>query len=356
MTSTSPTCCRPACSAASSPGVDWRPRCCPARWRTPAPSRRCWCPWNTCGAYISGVLGVSTAAYFPFCFFNLLSPRARRPLRVPRLQGPQGRRPRGRRRPGRGPHTETGDATGQENLDERPGHRRPRPSSKRAVHAAVGVHDPVRPHRPDGARHLAHPGRRLRARQGGAPIPGTYPRSTATRSGSSIDSLTAPINGLYGIEDADGNINYYNTGVLFGAIDVALFIIVIGGFLGVTMRTGAIQAGIGRLVARLHGRERWMIPILMTVFALGGSTYGMAEESLAFYTLVITVMIAAGYDALTGAAVVLLGLRHRHPRARRSTRSRPASPPGSPASRSATGSLVAAGHPRRRPRRSGSSS
>jgi len=31
-------------------------------------------PWNTCGAYMSGVLGVSTAAYFPYCFFNLLSP------------------------------------------------------------------------------------------------------------------------------------------------------------------------------------------------------------------------------------------------------------------------------------------
>jgi uncharacterized ion transporter superfamily protein YfcC len=50
-----------------------------------------------------------------------------------------------------------------------------------------------------------------------------------------------------------------------------------------------------------------MIPILMTVFAIGGTTYGMAEESLAFYALVITVMIAAGYDALTGAAIVLLG-------------------------------------------------
>ena len=50
------------------------------------------------------------------------------------------------------------------------------------------------------------------------------------------------------------------------------------------MKTGAIQAGIDRLVVqRLHGRERWMIPILMTVFALGGTTYGMAEESLAFY-------------------------------------------------------------------------
>src|SRR6185295_4018260 len=48
-------------------------------------------------------------------------------------------------------------------------------------------------------------------------------------------------------------------------------------------------------------------PILMAVFALGGSTFGMAEESLAFYALVITVMIAAGYDALVGASILLLG-------------------------------------------------
>jgi uncharacterized ion transporter superfamily protein YfcC len=141
----------------------------------------------------------------------------------------------------------------------------------------------------------------------GSPIPGTYHRVDSQPSRILVDSLTAPINGLYGIEDDKGNINYYNSGTLFGAIDVALFIIVIGGFLGVTMKTGAIQAGIGRLVARLQGRERWMIPILMTVFALGGTTYGMAEESLAFYSLVIAVMIAAGYDALTGAAVVLIG-------------------------------------------------
>ena len=141
----------------------------------------------------------------------------------------------------------------------------------------------------------------------GAPVPGTYHEVESNPQRILIDSITAPINGLYGIEDESGNINYYNSGVLFGAIDVALFIIVIGGFLGVTMATGAIQAGIGRLVQRLRGRERWMIPILMGVFALGGTTYGMAEESLAFYALVITVMIAAGYDALVGAAVLLLG-------------------------------------------------
>src|SRR3954463_69509 len=141
----------------------------------------------------------------------------------------------------------------------------------------------------------------------GAPIPGTYHEVGSHPARILVDSLTAPINGLFGIENANGKISYYNTGTLFGAIDVALFIIVIGGFLGVTMQTGAIQSGINRLVARLRGRERWMIPILMSVFALGGTTYGMAEESLAFYSLVITVMIAAGYDAMTGAAVVLLG-------------------------------------------------
>ena len=50
-----------------------------------------------------------------------------------------------------------------------------------------------------------------------------------------------------------------------------------------------------------------MIPILMIVFAIGGTTFGMAEESLAFYALIITVMIAAGYDALVGASILLLG-------------------------------------------------
>jgi uncharacterized ion transporter superfamily protein YfcC len=141
----------------------------------------------------------------------------------------------------------------------------------------------------------------------GEPVPGTYHEVPGHPARIIVDSLTAPINGLYGIEDAKGNISYYNSGTLFGAIDIALFILVIGGFLGVTMKTGAIQAGIAGLVQKMKGREKWLIPALMSVFALGGTSFGMAEESLAFYALVITVMIAAGYDALTGAAVVLLG-------------------------------------------------
>ncbi|HEU0244733.1 MAG TPA: YfcC family protein [Candidatus Limnocylindrales bacterium] len=152
------------------------------------------------------------------------------------------------------------------------------------------------------------PAGRYQYNDDGTPIPGSYARVEQNPARILVDSLTAPINGMYGIKSPeDGSISYYNSGELFGAIDVALFILVIGGFLGVTMKTGAIQAGITRVVERLRGRERLMIPILMAVFALGGTTYGMAEESLAFYALVITVMIAAGYDSLTGAALIMLG-------------------------------------------------
>jgi uncharacterized ion transporter superfamily protein YfcC len=141
----------------------------------------------------------------------------------------------------------------------------------------------------------------------GEPIPGTYHPVDANPQRIVVDSLLAPINGLYGIEGEDGSISVWNSGDLFGAIDVALFILVIGGFLGVTMRTGSIQGGIAGVVQRLQGREGLMIPILMIVFAIGGTTFGMAEESLAFYALIITVMLAAGYDSLVAASILLLG-------------------------------------------------
>jgi uncharacterized ion transporter superfamily protein YfcC len=152
------------------------------------------------------------------------------------------------------------------------------------------------------------PAGRYELDENGQPIPGSYAQVEQNPQRIIVDSLLAPINGLYGIESAeDGSVDVWNSGELFGAIDVALFILVIGGFLGVTMQTGAIQGGIAQIVSSLRGRERLLIPILMVVFAIGGTTYGMAEESLAFYVLVITVMIAAGYDALVGASILLLG-------------------------------------------------
>ena len=139
------------------------------------------------------------------------------------------------------------------------------------------------------------------------PIPGTYHQVESNPQRLLASALMGPINGMYGIVDETGNVSVWNSGELFGAIDVALFILVIGGFLEVTMKTGAINAGIAWVVSKLKGKEKWMFPILMTIFAIGGTTYGMAEETLAFYVLIITVMIAAGYDALTGAGLILLG-------------------------------------------------
>jgi len=141
----------------------------------------------------------------------------------------------------------------------------------------------------------------------GEPIPGTYHAVEPNPQSLFKSALKGPINGMYGIEADDGSVDVWNTGDLFGAIDVALFVLIIGGFLGVTMKTGAINSGIAAVVARLKGKEKWMFPILMTVFAIGGTSYGMAEETLAFYALIITVMLAAGYDALSAAGLILLG-------------------------------------------------
>jgi uncharacterized ion transporter superfamily protein YfcC len=128
-----------------------------------------------------------------------------------------------------------------------------------------------------------------------APVPGTYAQVEPNPQGL-VAVLMAPIAGLY--DPATGMAN---------AVDVAVFVLIIGGFLAVVTKTGAIDAGIGWLLTALKGREIWMIPILMAAFAAGGTSYGMAEESLAFYAIVLPVFIRAGYDALTGVAVIMLG-------------------------------------------------
>ncbi|MEH6532555.1 MAG: YfcC family protein [Photobacterium frigidiphilum] len=127
------------------------------------------------------------------------------------------------------------------------------------------------------------------------PITGTYHAVEGNPQGI-VDVLLAPIDGFY-------DHNSYEA----AAIDVSLFILIIGGFLGLVTKTGAIDAGIERVTARLDGREELMIPILMALFAAGGTIYGMAEESLPFYTLLVPVMLAARFDPVVAAATVLLG-------------------------------------------------
>ena len=140
----------------------------------------------------------------------------------------------------------------------------------------------------------------------GQPIPGTY-HTVPPNPQRLKDAILAPINGMYGIQDSSGYINIYNSGNLYGAIDVALFILLIGGFLGVSMKTGAIDAGINAVVKKLGSRGKLLITVMMIIFAAGGTSYGMAEESLAFYPLILAAMIALGYDALSAVALIMLG-------------------------------------------------
>lgn len=91
------------------------------------------------------------------------------------------------------------------------------------------------------------------------------------------------------------------------ALPVCLFVMILGGFLGMMTETGALDNGIAVLVQKLKGNEIMLIPVLMFVFSLGGTTYGMCEETVPFYALLAATMMAAGFDPMVGAATVLLG-------------------------------------------------
>ncbi|MBR2708122.1 MAG: YfcC family protein [Bacilli bacterium] len=91
------------------------------------------------------------------------------------------------------------------------------------------------------------------------------------------------------------------------AIDVCIFVIVLGGFLRIVAKTEALENGIKVLVQKLKGKETILIPILMFIFSIGGTTYGMLEETVGFYALLSATMVAAGMDTIVASAVVLLG-------------------------------------------------
>lgn len=119
-------------------------------------------------------------------------------------------------------------------------------------------------------------------------IAGTYAAAEPNPQGF-LDILKAPIVGIQKV------------------IELGLFILIIGGLLMVISATGAIDNGIAHAMKRMKGREHLMIPVLMFLFAMGGTVYGMAEETIPFYMLLIPVVIAAGYDAVVGVAIVLIG-------------------------------------------------
>jgi uncharacterized ion transporter superfamily protein YfcC len=155
----------------------------------------------------------------------------------------------------------------------------------------------------------------------GGPVPGSYhelpncdnanpEELCSNRSLSHQFGLLwrATPNGLYGVESASTRqVSADELGFLYGSAQIFLFVLAVGAFITMTMRTGAIETGIKRLALRFRRSPALLVAVLMSVFALGGTTYGMWEETLGFFVLLVPLVLALGYDRMVAVAIIFLG-------------------------------------------------
>lgn len=119
-------------------------------------------------------------------------------------------------------------------------------------------------------------------------IPGTYTQLDSKPQGF-LAFIKSPIKGI------------------IASSDIILFVLILGGLIGVMNFTGAFDAGIAWLANALKGKEYWLIIIVTILIAIGGTTFGLAEETIAFYPILIPIFLAAKYDAIVALASVYLG-------------------------------------------------
>jgi uncharacterized ion transporter superfamily protein YfcC len=89
--------------------------------------------------------------------------------------------------------------------------------------------------------------------------------------------------------------------------EIIVYLLIMGAFLQVVNTSKALEAGIGKLVKKLRGKELIIIPIFMLLFSIGGATFGMCEETIPFYAIVMPIVLAAGFDGITGVIIILFG-------------------------------------------------
>jgi len=119
-------------------------------------------------------------------------------------------------------------------------------------------------------------------------IPNTYTEVTPNPQGLQ-EIFESPMKGVY------------------DSMEIILFVLIIGGFIGVINSTGAFDSGIKALAEKLKGNEKWMIVFIVLLIAAGGTTFGLAEETIAFYPILVPVFLIAGYDAIVALAAIYVG-------------------------------------------------
>jgi uncharacterized ion transporter superfamily protein YfcC len=155
----------------------------------------------------------------------------------------------------------------------------------------------------------------------GGPVPGTY-QELPSCDAAKVDEICvdksigaqlkmlwrAPPTGLYGVESTKtGYISADEEGFLYGSAQIFFFVLAVGAFITMTMKTGAIETGIGRLAMRFSKSPAILVAVLMSIFALGGTSYGMWEETLGFFALLVPLVLALKYDRMVAVSIIFLG-------------------------------------------------
>ncbi len=105
-----------------------------------------------------------------------------------------------------------------------------------------------------------------------------------------------------------GMLNYVFEGLTSGskwgtAVGIIAFILIAGGSFGIVLRTGAVETGIMAMIRRTRGKEALLIPLLFLAFSAGGAIFGMGEEAIPLAMVIIPIIVAMGYDAITGVFI-----------------------------------------------------
>ena len=119
-------------------------------------------------------------------------------------------------------------------------------------------------------------------------VPGTYERVDQEPQGV-FKILLAAISGVY------------------DTIDIILFVFILGGCIGVLNYMGAFNAAIAALSKVTKGKEYILIILITIIIAAGGTTFGLAEETIALYPILVPVFLAAGYDVMVCIAAIYMG-------------------------------------------------
>lgn len=119
-------------------------------------------------------------------------------------------------------------------------------------------------------------------------IPGTYTKISQHPQGIT-EILKAPIEGV------------------MDTVDIMIFVLILGGIIGLVNKVGAFEAGIAALSKKTKGKEFILVSIIFLLTTLGGTTFGLAEETIAFYPILMPIFLVSGFDAITCIAAIYLG-------------------------------------------------